>query len=79
LDTFETLRQIILGKFELDASAITPGTQLNSLGIDSLHAFEIIFEAEETFGIKLPYEIAPVKTIQDVIDLIDETRASQGK
>lgn len=78
LDTFETLRQIISDKFDKDASEITRETNLDSLGIDSLHAFDIIFEAEEKYGIKIPFETVPIQTVQDIVDLIDKMRVAQG-
>ncbi|MDZ4097584.1 MAG: acyl carrier protein [Methylophilaceae bacterium] len=77
MDTFEILREIILEKFEISQARITPETLLEDLGIDSLHAFDIIFEAEEKFAIKLTIEQAPIKTIQDVVDLIDKARLAQ--
>jgi acyl carrier protein len=79
LDTLETLRTIIVDKFEKDAATITPESTLESLEIDSLDTFDIIFEAEEKFGIKVPNEEVTIKTVQDVVDLIDRLRAAQGK
>lgn len=78
LDTFETLRAIIQEKFEMDAAAIQPDTILEDLGIDSLHAFDIIFEVEEKFDIQVPNPQVPIKTIQDVVDLIDKARQAKG-
>lgn len=78
LDTFETLRAIIQEKFEMDAAAIQPDTILEDLGIDSLHAFDIIFEVEERFDIQVPNTQVPIKTIQDVLDLIDKARQAKG-
>lgn len=79
MDTFETLRQIISDKFEKDPSEITPEATFETLDIDSLDTFDIIFEAEEKFGIKVPNEEVSIKTVQDVVNLIDKLRVAQGK
>jgi acyl carrier protein len=79
MDTFETLRDIIVDKFEKDPAAITPDATFETLEIDSLDTFDIIFEAEEKFGIKVPNEQVDIKTVQDVVNLIDKLRAEQSK
>jgi acyl carrier protein len=79
LDTFETLRGIIANKFEKSVSEVTPDATFESLEIDSLDTFDIIFEAEEKFGIKVPNEQVDIKTVQDVVNLIDRLRAEQAK
>jgi acyl carrier protein len=79
MDTFETLRDIIVDKFEKDPATITPDATLETLEIDSLDTFDIIFEAEEKFGIKVPNEQVEIKTVQDVVTLIDRLRTEQGK
>lgn len=77
--TFEILQAIIIEKFEKDASQVTPEATFETLEIDSLDTFDIIFEAEEKFGIKVPNEEVAIKTVQDVVNLIDKLRAKQGK
>ena len=79
MDTFDTLRDIIATKFEKPADEITLDSTFESLEIDSLDTFDIIFEAEEKFGIKVPNEEVAIKTVQDVVTLIDRLRAEQGK
>ena len=79
MDTFETLRTIIVSKFEKTAADVTPDATFESLDIDSLDTFDIIFDAEEKFGIKVPNEQVDIKTVQDVVNLIDRLRAEQAK
>ncbi len=79
MDTFATLRDIIADKFEKDPAAITPEATFETLEIDSLDTFDIIFSAEEKFGIKVPNEQVDIKTVQDVVNLIDKLRVAQGK
>ena len=79
MDTFDTLRGIIAHKFEKPAEEIALDSTFESLEIDSLDTFDIIFEAEEKFGIKVPNEEVAIKTVQDVVTLIDRLRVEQGK
>lgn len=79
MDTFATLRDIIVDKFEKEPASITPDATFETLDIDSLDTFDIIFEAEEKFGIKVPNEQVDIKTVQDVVSLLDRLRAEQGK
>ena len=79
MDTYETLKEIMLDKFEMDASALTLEATLESLQIDSLDTFDIIFAAEEKFGIKVPNDEVEIKTVGDVVSLIDRLRQEQGK
>lgn len=79
MDTFTTLRDIIVDKFEKDVSNVTLDSTLEALELDSLDTFDIIFEAEEKFGIKVPNDQVDIKTVGDVVALIDRLRAEQGK
>ena len=79
MNTFDTLKEIIVDKFEMDPATITPEATFETLEIDSLDTFDIIFSAEEKFGIKVPNEQVEIKTVQDVVNLIDRLRIEQGK
>jgi acyl carrier protein len=79
MDTFATLRDIIVDKFEKDPATITPDATFETLEIDSLDTFDIIFEAEEKFNINVPNEQVDIKTVQDVVNLIDKLRAEQAQ
>ena len=78
MDTFDTLRSMIAAKFEKNAAEITPDATFETLGIDSLDTFDLIFEAEDKFGIKVPNDSVAVTTVQDVVELIDRLRLAQG-
>jgi acyl carrier protein len=50
-----------------DKESITPNSRLDSLGIDSLKAINIVYELEEEFGIEVPNEtIAELVTVNDI-------------
>ena len=79
MTTFDILKEIIVDKFEMDPATVTPDATFETLEIDSLDTFDIIFSAEEKFGIKVPNEQVEIKTVQDVVNLIDRLRIEQGK
>lgn len=70
-DTLQTLINIIAEKLEKDPASITPESTMEDLGLDSLDTFDVIFRAEETFNIKVTDYQAELKTLQDVVNLID--------
>ena len=69
----------ILSKPCATSSSITPDATFETLDIDSLDTFDIIFEAEERFGIKVPNQEVAITTVQDVVSLLDRLRVEQGK
>lgn len=65
----ETVKEIVSHKTSLDG--LTVNTQLSTLGLDSLDLVEITLEIEDVFHINFTSgEIADLKTINDVIELI---------
>jgi acyl carrier protein len=79
MDTFTTIRDLIVEKFDKDPGSITADTTLEALAIDSLDTFDLIFLAEEKLGIKVPDTQVPIASVADVVKLIDGLRAQQGK
>ncbi len=77
METLEVLKQIIVEKFEKDRDSITLDSTLETLEIDSLDIFDIVFDAEEIFGISVPNDQVTVSTIGDVVKLIDRLRAAK--
>lgn len=68
------LREIIVDKFDKDPDEVRLDSTLETLEIDSLDTFDIIFDAEEKFGIKVPNEEVAITTVGDVVALIDRIR-----
>ena len=48
-DTYEKVKSLMVGEFQIDPQAITPETELSELGVDSLAALEFVFVLEEKF------------------------------
>lgn len=75
--TFDRLCAILAKDYKLQADQLTPGTPLESLGIDSLGMADLLFNVEDEFGIALPPEPVQLHTIGDVAGFIDTLAAAQ--
>jgi acyl carrier protein len=51
---FESLQEVLLKKFNVPDNLIQPQSTLVELGLDSLTLMEFIFEAEDTFHLRIP-------------------------
>ncbi|BBB91026.1 MAG TPA: acyl carrier protein [Methylomusa anaerophila] len=51
---FEKIKEIIANKLGVDPDDITPETNADDLGADSLDAIEIVIDIEVEFGIDIP-------------------------
>ena len=65
------------GTFGLAPDAVRPEAELEQLGVDSLAAIEFMFELEDHFKIRLADERTPIKTVQDVIDVVEKAQSAQ--
>ena len=77
MNSFEMVSNAIAKKLEIDVATIKPENTLEELGFDSLDTFDIIFEAEDKLGIKVPNDQVDVKTIQDMTNLLDQLLAKK--
>ena len=77
MTTLERLRTILVRDYKLAPDVLVPEAPLESLGIDSLGAAELLFNVEDEFGITLPPEPVQLPTIGDVVDYIDRLIAAQ--
>ena len=77
MNSFEMVSDAIAKKLEIDVATIKPESTLEELGLDSLDTFDIIFEAEDKLGIKVPNDQVDVKTIQDMTNLLDQLLAKK--
>jgi acyl carrier protein len=71
------IQTLLQQRFGLSCDEVAPEHTLDSVGIDSLTAVELMFELEDKFGISLAEERADVKTIADVASVVE--RALRGK
>ena len=71
-DTLQTLKSIIAEKLDVNPDTITAESTMEDLGLDSLDTFDVIFRAEDAFKIKVSNYQADIKTLQDVVNMIDQ-------
>ena len=71
-DTLQTLTTIIAEKLDISPDKITAASTMEDLGLDSLDTFDVIFRAEDAFNIKVTNYQADLKTLQDVVSMIDQ-------
>ena len=70
--TLSIVQHMIATKLSIDIADVKSESNLTALGLDSLDTFDIIFEAEDRFGIKVDNNQVSVNTIQDVVNLFDK-------
>jgi acyl carrier protein len=68
----ERLRRVVPDRVDVDPALLEPQARLADIGIDSFALIELVFIAEEEFGIKIPVEGLEVKTVSDVLDVIGQ-------
>lgn len=71
---------IVASSTGLDVAAITPAATLQSLGVSSLDAIEIIFDIEEAFGVNLPDRTPDfdADTVGGLIEAVGEAMQGVG-
>lgn len=78
-DTLEIVKKMIADKLEINPASIELNSTLTDLGLDSLDTFDIIFDAEDKFGIKIPNDQVNVTTINDIVNLFDKLLEEKNK
>ena len=76
--TMDRIKAILVRDYRADAQQLTPETPLESLGVDSLAAVELLWSLEDEFCIKLPAEPPALATLGDVVDHIDASVAARA-
>ena len=73
---FEKIRDIIVEQLSVEASLITPETDLmKDLEADSLDAVEVILAVEEEYGIEIHDEVAEkFATVADIVNYVEENK-----
>jgi len=71
MTTFQKTQRFLARRFHLREAEITPERTLQSLGIDSLAALELLFAVEEEFGICLSHVNQQFTTLGELVDVIE--------
>ncbi len=74
----ERLRELAPERVDVDPAALTREASLADIGIDSFSLIELVFLAEEEFGITINVEGLEVITVGDVVDVIHKKVAAVG-
>ena len=72
------MQQLIAAEADLKPEDLPPGRPLEELGVDSLSVLMVAFKIEDTFGVKMPEDRVPLRTLQDIADLVDRLVAEQS-
>ena len=78
-DTLDIVRTMIAEKLEINPATIQLDSTLTDIGLDSLDTFDIIFEAEDKFDIKIPNNQVNVTTISDIVNLFEKLLLEKNK
>jgi acyl carrier protein len=82
MDTRSEIQKLISEELDIPVADLDSARSLEELGIDSLGMLEVMFRLEDTFGIKMPDESVSIRTVQDVVDIVERLlleRASAKK
>ncbi len=71
-DILNRLKEIVSGRVPVDLARFSPEARLSDIGVDSFSLIELVFLAEEEFGIRIPFEGLSVNTVGDVLDIISQ-------
>jgi acyl carrier protein len=70
------LRDLVAGRIAVDPASLRLDAKLADIGIDSFSLIELVFVAEEAFGIKIPMEDIRPTTVGDVVAVIERNLAT---
>ena len=77
MSTLQTIQRMMVEQFDLKEEDLAPDAQLEALGLDSLSVIEFMFSLEDEFHIKLTDERVEIKTIQDIVSIVEHMVAEQ--
>jgi acyl carrier protein len=77
-ETLNSLKALVAEQFGKEVSELTAETTLESLGIDSLVQIELMFDLEDRFDVRFGNHQEPLKSLQEVADLIDLVRTPKA-
>lgn len=72
------MREILPDRVDVDPALLVPDATLAEIGIDSFALIELVFLAEDAYGIDIPMEGLKVRTVGDVLDVVEARLAAIG-
>jgi acyl carrier protein len=77
MSSLKIVQEMMVKQFDLQLENLTPDATLEGLGLDSLSVIEFTFNLEDELKITMPEERVELKTLQDVVNLLDKLIAEQ--
>lgn len=77
MSSLQTIQRMMVEQFDLKLEDLGPDAQLDNLGLDSLSVIEFMFNLEDELKIKLTDERVELKTVGDVVKVVDRIIAEQ--
>ncbi|HUD24724.1 MAG TPA: phosphopantetheine-binding protein [Burkholderiaceae bacterium] len=77
MNTLELLREFVKKHADNPPENITLDSKLLEIGIDSLNLLELLFEAEEKFGIRFPNDLPQPETVGQLIEIFDKLQKAK--
>lgn len=77
MSSLQTIQRMMVEQFDLKLEDLSPDAQLDNLGLDSLSVIEFMFNLEDELKIKLTDERVELKTVGDVVKVVDRIIAEQ--
>ena len=77
MSSLQTIQNMMVKQFDLKPEDLTPDATLEGLGLDSLSVIEFTFNLEDELKITMPEERVELKTLQDVVNLVDKLVAER--
>ena len=78
MSTLTIVQEMIATSAEVPIEKLDPNSPLGALEVDSLTVLEVMADLEDKFGIRIPDERVPVRTVQEIADLVDRLVAEQS-
>jgi acyl carrier protein len=76
MSTLDGIKKIFKEKLDANPDDIDLTKTVTELGLDSLDMYEMIYEMENEFNVKIPdSEVANLVTIGDIVKFIDSKKA----
>jgi acyl carrier protein len=77
-EILERLRKLVSERTDVDVRQMSLAASLADLGIDSFTLIEIVFAAEEEFGVSIKLDDVRIERVQDVVQAIEDNLAPAG-
>jgi acyl carrier protein len=78
MDSLTIIRQYLNHSLRVDPEHVTGGASLKDLGVDSLVLLDMMFDLEQTLGITLDKDLPIVRTVGELVTLLDTLKSSQN-